>query len=571
MDLRGVLAVLRRRRWLIVEAVVLAIVVGAFVGRSRTPQYQATARVLLLPNDPNESIGTSNSVDPVQNSTVQAQLVKSPSVALAVGKDLKADPNALAAEVTVGGQDVLNITATDADPNRAVTIANAFANEYINDRKQHTVAGLQQAADDIARRLAQVQTQLNGLDAQISAASGAAGAAASPGAPASSAVDALNATRSAVGIEFQDLYSRQQELLVDQSLARGNAEVIGAAGGASRSGTSTRNIVLFAALAGLAVGLGAAFLREQLDDRVRARADVEEASGLPVLAELPFDRRAVREVLNNGLAPPATGALVEAARVLRTSINFLGVRGQARRLLVTSPGAREGKTLVSAMLAALYARAGYDTVLISADLRHPDLDRVFGIGPDHPGLTNTLVGSPLADHQVRTTRKLPGRAVTVHTDSVLLPTSVEHLTFLPSGQSPPNPSELLASARMREVLDELAHGHDICIIDSAPLLAVSDTLGLVDRVDGVVMVTALGQTRRGAIRRARQALEPAEINWLGVVINKSRRHQGPSDTATDEYYYLPAPRGPSRGVAVGAVPGYRAPANGAPKEVSKEV
>jgi succinoglycan biosynthesis transport protein ExoP len=197
---------------------------------------------------------------------------------------------------------------------------------------------------------------------------------------------------------------------------------------------------------------------------------------------------------------------------LRTAIMFFGVRREERRILVTSPAQGDGKTLVSTLLAAAYAQAGFRTILISADLRRPGLEELLGMDSRRHGLTDALLLTP-------ETGRARARRGEENLSTYVQETPLANLSVLTAGSIPPNPVELLSSVSMEALLDELASSFDILILDSAPLLPVSDTRTLVDKVDGVVLVTSIGQSKRN-IARAQDTLRPADVKWLGLVLNR---------------------------------------------------
>jgi capsular exopolysaccharide synthesis family protein len=491
MDLRAQLTVFRRHWLLILQAIILAGVVAGLVAHSQKPTYEATAQVLLVPGDPSESITPVGApTDITQYASLQGQLVTNPAVSRAAAKKLNSsDPGGLAQQVRVSSGAILYITATDPDAKRAAQIANAFAQGYL-DYSRAT------AVDSLKRTAAQLKTQAASLQAQIDAA-------------ASNNTDALRA-------QYQAVYSQYITATINLSLAGPNARLLAqATPSASPTGTPLIQTVLFGAVAGLLLGAGGAYLREQLDDRVRSREDAAKASGgMPILAEVVSDRRVVRGIAAGGLEAAMLSQLGEAARALRTAIMFYGVRSEERRILVTSPGSGDGKTLVSTLLAAAFAQAGFRTLLISADLRRPGVEQLLGpaavVGP---GLTDALLLGPSTEHSA------PGDVKTALAAHIQT-TDQANLTFLPAGSISPNPGELLGSRRMDGLLDELSRSHDILILDSAPLLGVADTRPLAEKADGVILVTTVGQSKRDLIR-ARETLGQADVKWLGLVLNRA--------------------------------------------------
>lgn len=207
---------------------------------------------------------------------------------------------------------------------------------------------------------------------------------------------------------------------------------------------------------------------------------------------------------------PKSG-VAEAYRAVRTNIQFYNVGDKLRRLLVTSAGPSEGKSTTLSNLAITFAQAGNRVIVIDADLRRPYLHRIFQVS-NLRGLTSALVGNATLEE-------------------VILGTNVPSLEIIPSGPIPPNPSEMLGSTRMQEFLDQLADHADIIIIDSPPVVAVTDAAVLAQVVDGVILVASAGLVTRDMAQRAKAQLEAVKAKILGVVLN------GVKDEGAGYYYY----------------------------------
>lgn len=573
MELRQYLDILKRRKWMIVQATVIVAVAAYLFASMKTPVYESSARVLLRPNDAAEQLYPGYSVevfsDPDRYVSGQLDIIQSEAVARLAAEELPGtdDPRALLGEVSAsqgGLTDVVDITGHSIDPVRARDVANSFARSYIENRRQYAVAGLQKAVDELDAKLVELEATIAEYDARIGDGGIALGATASPNPPgptgsgieAPEAPDmegptgiglddgalptndqALKAARYAAATQYQSLFFRQQELMVDMSLKRGNAELIAdAETPVSPVSPKPMRDGTLGAFVGLLLGVGFAFLREQLDDRLRSRQDAEQATGLPLLAELPRSDHASIEGAPAAIANPQS-PLAESVRSLRTSLAFLGVDAPVKRVLVTSPGPGDGKSTVAANLAAVYAQAGQTTVLISGDLRRPTIEKIFAVEPGHRGLSEVLanVDAPKATttngngharyegpfHPVRSTSE-EGRAL-LNLDEA------GHLFLLPAGRTPPNPSELLSSQRMGDLLDKLERFADVIIIDTPPLLAVTDAAAVASRVDAVLLVTAIDETHRSAARRAHELVANADTRFLGLVVNKV-------DSSSDGYY-----------------------------------
>ncbi len=242
---------------------------------------------------------------------------------------------------------------------------------------------------------------------------------------------------------------------------------------------------------------------EYLDDTVKNDQGVGQLTGLPVIGYVTQFARPTKagEQLRTGLDPHSREA--EAYRSMRTNLSFSigGEGGGLKRLLVTSPGPGEGKSTTAANLAVVFGLTGARVALIDADLRRPTQHRIFGI-PNTSGLTNLLANSEVTPEQA------------VHR------TPYENVWLVPSGPIPANPSELLGSGRMGELLKSLEPHFDIVILDTPPVLAVTDPALLSSIVSASVIVVQQGKTRNNELKTAVQRLAVAGKPIAGVVINR---------------------------------------------------
>ena len=191
----------------------------------------------------------------------------------------------------------------------------------------------------------------------------------------------------------------------------------------------------------------------------------------------------------------------EAYRTLRTNLQFTALRGQLRTLVVTTPGAGEGKSSAAANLAVTMAQAGRRVILVDADLRRPAQHELFGVTRE-PGLSDTLL-DPSAPPALRES-------------------GVEGLRLLPAGSAPPNPAELLASETMEALVTWLANEADIVIFDAPPVVPVTDAAILGARTDGVLLVIQAGKTKRDQAARARTLLEQVGARLIGTALTNAR-------------------------------------------------
>jgi capsular exopolysaccharide synthesis family protein len=263
-----------------------------------------------------------------------------------------------------------------------------------------------------------------------------------------------------------------------------------------------RNGIL-ALIVGLALGVGAAFFAERLDDRFRGPEGLEISAGAPVLSVIP---RMPAERTADGMLVTIRhpdSAHAEAYRTLRTGLMFAASGRSARTMVVTSPLAGDGKTVTTANLGIAIAQAGKRVVLVSADLRKPDLHRLFG-WENGPGLTDVL-----------------SKRANVW-ELLVRPEGIDNLWVLQSGSGLGTPADLLSSHEMAELLTQLRDSADVVLIDTGPVLAVPDALSLGPLVDGMLIVVSADQTTRGAVRQARRQLELVNARILGAVLNNFR-------------------------------------------------
>jgi non-specific protein-tyrosine kinase len=254
------------------------------------------------------------------------------------------------------------------------------------------------------------------------------------------------------------------------------------------------------------VALGTAFFLEYLNDTVNTAEDVRKATSFNMLSSIGRLPNGENELV---VMSQPRSALAESFRVLATNLRFASLDKPLCTLLVTSPQPEEGKSIVAANLAAALAQKELRVVLVDADLRLPRLHELFGF-PRSRGLCNSLF--------------------TGNIDGYLQPTSVAQLRVLSGGHTPPNPTELVGSSRMRKMLDELAQEADLIVIDSPPVLPVADAAILATSVDGVLLVLRAGQTRGHAARQAVERLRQVNANLLGAVLNGVPNH-------VDGYYH----------------------------------
>lgn len=251
-------------------------------------------------------------------------------------------------------------------------------------------------------------------------------------------------------------------------------------------------------LIGLAVGVGVALLRSTIDTRIRGEADLRRVTDAAILGGIAFDADASKKPLLTQAAPQSPRA--ESFRQLRTNLQFAHVSHHSKTVLVTSSMPGEGKSTTATNLAIAMAQAGQSVALIDADLRRPMVANYLGL-ERNAGLTTALIGK--AD-----------------VDDLLQPWGSDELYVLTSGQIPPNPSELLGSEKMKQLIIRLENAFDAVVIDAPPLLPVTDAAVLAQQVGGVVVVIGTQKVRTTELEKSLAALEMVNADVLGVVLNR---------------------------------------------------
>ncbi len=316
------------------------------------------------------------------------------------------------------------------------------------------------------------------------------------------------------------LTSQQYQAQITSAAASAYVNVVDSASSAYPVTTGGRTNLLLGAVLGLILGVGAAFFLEYLDRTVRTSADVEMLLSIPVLGIIPRLRKVPPESEAEEYQPdlPLLVALdpldpaAEAYRNLRMNLMFLSTEEDPiRTLLFSSPGPSEGKSTTSINFAVMLAQLGERVLLVDADIRRPALHRAMDILRE-PGLTDLLIGDADIREAVR-------------------PNVLPNLDVLPSGPFPPNPSELLNSKKMERLLREFEGTYNHIILDSPPILAVTDSAALGTHTDGMVLVLRSGETEQRAAERAVDQVRRVGVRVFGAVLNEVA-----SSTVEESYY-----------------------------------
>ncbi len=506
-------AAIVRRRWrILLAALIIGVAVGGLVSANQPTKYTAVARLLL---EPTHETSGSQIMSPEEVAT-QADVVSSSAVARLVieSQGLDTTTKDLLQGLTVQAIDqtrVVEVAAIRPDAAEAASVANGFAEAYIQLGLDNASKAALNTSNAYSDELNRVQDALREVRATLGKTDDAA-------------------ERGSLRAQLRSLTTRQAELNTEIAVTgtidptQPGLLLLDAEPPATPSQPRLMRNLALGGFLGLVLGLVAAYGRDRLDDRIRDEARLRLAlGGLPIVGRIPFDTRDDR---TRPAALTATRSPVsEAYRALNTNIRFLADarptssnrKTKGTLLLVTSAVPEEGKTTVSCNLAVAAARVGLKVLLVDGDLRHPRVSEKFGLETPR-GLAHLLAGQATLDE-------------------VCVDTGVENLTLIGAGAIPPNPAELLASHRAREVWRTLHGKADLIIVDAAPVLRVADPLEIAPHADDVLLATRHHLSRVHQLEAAIERIRQIGGDLSGVVFSAI-------PGKTDSYNYGPEPEEP---------------------------
>lgn len=527
MALEQYWAVIKKWWWLMVASMLVASV-SSYVSVSRVPRiYQATTTVIVgqgffEPNPSPQDLAISQQLALTYVNMVQRRPILQ-GAAEALGLPYVPWSGNVSARIVPGTQ-LVEISVRDTSPERARALADGIAQQLIlqtptdSAEEQERGAFIQAQLQSLQENISATEEEIKGEQAKLDAANSAR------------AIQQYQANITALQQKLASYRSTYAALL---QTVEGGTNYISLFEPAAMPTTPisprVRETIMLAAAIGLALAVGGAFLIEFLDNTIKTPSDVTSTLDLPTLGVIArIEGKTHQEKLIAARNPRSP--IAEAFRALRTSIRFSAVDRPVRTLMVTSANPVEGKSIVLANLAIVMAQAGQSVIVVDSDLRRPIQHEIFRLDNDH-GLSNALLEYhpelPRYKRELKVNGSsgkpngAQGAAVERARDAM-----TGSLQVITSGPVPPNPADLLASEHMETLIEELKTQADLVLFDTPPVLAVTDATVLSTRMDGILLVSDAGRTRRAAARQAVERLRQVDGHLLGVVLNRISLRSG---------------------------------------------
>jgi succinoglycan biosynthesis transport protein ExoP len=585
MEIKFYFSLARRWAWLLVIGLVFGALVGFLGSIFQTPIYQSSTRILVLRASQQEK-NTDSYLSDQQLVQTYIQLLGTRPVL--EGTSLLLGYNVNSSQVAVSqirDMQAIQVTVEDPNPQHAADIANALVQVLIKQNETIQTGRYTLTEQSIEAQISQIEAQISQMSTEIQNVS--LETVQQQQQQVEAQIATMQAEVSQLQSEIQQLSAsntpEQQALLIQKQARLAEIQpvltlsqkiytdlvVLGKPADATSNDTTrlsqlqttmqlyqeiyvnllnnleairlarlqnTPNVVqiesatvpstpvrprpvsnmALAAVLGLLLAGGIAFMIDYLDDTVRTPDEVERIFNLPIIGYIGDIKMTPGEVVDGHVMKHPRSPVSEAFRSLRTNLEFANVDRPLNKILIASSGPGEGKTTVATSLATIMAQGGRRVLLIDADMRRPRIHSVFGIS-NRIGLSSLF----RANTPVRSAMQaVPG---------------LDNLFIIPSGNLPPNPTELLASARMNEILNEASQEVDVIVVDSPPSL-VADYQVLATKMDGVILVVQPGFTHIDAAIAMLEQLKQVNARTLGVVLNKIQRHNHYYPYKRGDYY-----------------------------------
>jgi capsular exopolysaccharide synthesis family protein len=495
-DLQRYLSLLWRWAWLLALATLLAALTAFAVARRTTPVYQASALVQIIeaPSTKAVDMGVLQTSERLARTYVETMTTRPVLGRVIENLDLAMDTSSLGDAINaqpLRDTQLIRVQVEHTDPVTAALIANALVAEFAEQNREEQAMRFAASKLNLENQLAQLEIQMDEARITLQEIGSTSNE--------RNERDRLEASLAQQSQTYASLLQSYEQVRLTEAQTTSTVVLKEPAVAPSspihpRTATNTA----LASVVGLMLAVGVVFLIEALDDTLGTPDDVVRHLNLPVLGIIGIHEfiEGMPVVRNHPRSPVA-----ESFRLLRTNLQFTSVDRPMETLLVTSPSPNEGKSTVAANLALVIAQSERKVALLDADMRRPRVHKLLGL-PNRIGVSSLFI--------------MPQ----IQIDGALRPSEIPNLFTMTSGKTPPNPVELLGSAKMGEILDQIKSLVDVVVIDSPPVLAVTDSSVLASRIDGVLLVLKPGATKIAAARQAVEQLRRVGAPLLGVVLNE---------------------------------------------------
>jgi non-specific protein-tyrosine kinase len=513
VELREYLVIIRRWWWLLVLGAILGGGIGFIANQTKTLTYQAKTTLMIgdfiqNANPDSGAIATSQRLAQAYADMARREpILRATTETLALEIDWSLLQGRVSANPVPNTQ-LLEISIRDADAQRAKFVADEVTRQLIlqsptttslDPRHEAKRIFVENQLEELQARINIAQQRMQDLEATLALELTAEGVQ-----KRQQEIDALQNKLTTWQDTYASLLSFTQE---DTKKNVNSLTVVEPATQPANpiNATIEQDVALAVAIGG-SLAMALAFLLEYLDDTIKTADDVQRVLNLITVGTIPKMGQLRRKTGSKGqvvVSQKSFAPVAEAYRALRTNLQFssLIMTNPSTTLLITSADTSEGKSTVAANLAVVMAQSGKRVILVDGDLRRPSLHKPFNITND-VGLTNWLVDENLG------------------LDTALSKTVIDNLLLLPSGPLPPNAADLLSSVRIERLIIQLTEQADIVIVDSPPLLAVTDASILASHVAATLLVIDAGHTRREVCQRGKEILERIGVRPLGVILNR---------------------------------------------------
>lgn len=518
-----------KRGWLIVLAVAVLVPATAYeISARQAPLFQATSEdVIGTQSSLSASTQGPNSKDAQYYVATQAAIASSQTVAslaLKIAKVPGMTPDGLLKQSSVSADPTSSIvvfTVSNRTPASAIKLANAYAQAFADYSRTRATSALDTLIAANKKQINLISARITGIGATINRERRAR---------RSTAVQ-----QAQLGLEHTQLAvlaGQAADLQQQKSGVAGTITVSSSATAATQTQPRTTRNTAVAVVLGIVLGLGAALLRDALDTRVRSAEEVGEILGLPLLGRLPAPPRRLRKGRGLVLMSGDEVEHGEAYHKLRVSFDFANLEPRAGVVMVTSAVSEEGKSTTAANLAVALASIGRRVILVDLDLRQPTLHKFFGL-EDRPSVSDVILGAAsIADSLARVGVPDKTGVAPAHGNGDRPHGSGGVLYVLPGGAAPTDPTPLLASRALADLLKELRLRADLVLVDTPPVLPLSDAMTISAATDGYVIVSRVDLVRRRTLWELRRELGASNATGLGFVITDADIEPSPYRNGT---------------------------------------